>query len=290
MQQLQLPSSQRLCMSAPTFKRKMHQLDKLFTNNANIISSTRISLSSMYNENDDKSYLSQCFDNLSLLGEGSFGRAISVRSLEDNKYYAVKFTLGPCPSPRIRDLRVGEIKKHESIPDHPNLVKLFCAWEEKGHFFLQMELCEKRSLDLICDINPKPKIGDSLVWGYFIDILLAVSHLHRNNLIHCDIKPANVFLTENNVCKLGDFGLLFNEKTDVRHHDMDEGDGKYLAFEAFDVGPSKAGDMFSLGITLLELSCEKILPKGCDRFWLQNGRVIDEYVNSTFFLKPIINI
>ena len=38
----------------------------------------------------------------------------------------------------------------------------------------------------------------------------AVKHLHDHNLIHLDIKPENVFVNYDDVCKLGDFGLVLN--------------------------------------------------------------------------------
>ena len=38
----------------------------------------------------------------------------------------------------------------------------------------------------------------------------AVQHLHANSLVHMDIKPENIFLSEDGVCKLGDFGLMFH--------------------------------------------------------------------------------
>lgn len=38
----------------------------------------------------------------------------------------------------------------------------------------------------------------------------AVKHLHDHDLVHMDIKPENIFISNNNVCKLGDFGLVID--------------------------------------------------------------------------------
>ena len=43
-------------------------------------------------------------------------------------------------------------------------------------------------------------------------VFQAVDHLHAHDLIHCDIKTENIFLTKDYVCKLGDFGLIFDSK------------------------------------------------------------------------------
>ena len=43
-----------------------------------------------------------------------------------------------------------------------------------------------------------------------VDVFQAVGHLHKYNLVHMDIKPENIFVTDNNVAKLGDFGLVID--------------------------------------------------------------------------------
>lgn len=66
-------------------------------------------------------------------------------------------------------------------------------------------------------------------------------------------------MTEDEVCKLGDFGLV----VDINRSNLKlatEGDARYVAPEVLRGQFSKAADIFSLGITILELSCNLILP------------------------------
>ena len=48
------------------------------------------------------------------------------------------------------------------------------------------------------------------IWSYLVDLLLAIQHLHDHDLIHMDIKPENIFIGMDGICKLGDFGLVID--------------------------------------------------------------------------------
>lgn len=89
----------------------------------------------------------------------------------------------------------------------------------------------------------------------------AVEHLHDHGLIHMDIKPENIFIGREGICKLGDFGLVIDLAKDDTKHSV-EGDPRYLASEILESRKfTKAADIFSLGVTILELACDLDLPK-----------------------------
>lgn len=92
------------------------------------------------------------------------------------------------------------------------------------------------------------------------------------NLIHLDVKLENILMSSNEVWKLGDFGLV----SDINQIEIDtlEGDQKYLAPEVLRGCFTKAADVFSLGIVMLELSCDLMLP--------QNGTLWQQLRNDTF--------
>jgi len=228
-------------------------------------------------KNTKEDYLHQCFDVLGTLGCGSFGTAVRVRSREDGQLYAVKHTREAYRSPTDRRQKLEEVKKHELVPNHPNIIKFIAAWEENGCLYIQTELCEK-SLAEVC--RQEHEIPEQRVWSYFADILKAVHHLHSNGLLHLDIKPENIFVTRNDVCKLGDFGLALDlHKDDL--HSATEGDCKYLASEILNNPPTKAADIFSLGITVLELATDMDLPSD-GAYWseLRMGYVRKEFLQN----------
>lgn len=83
--------------------------------------------------------------------------------------------------------------------------------------------------------------------------------LHDQNLVHLDIKLDNILITNGDVCKLADFGLVFDLNSNNRSRAI-EGDSRYLAPELMQGEYCLANDIFSLGITTLELASNLELP------------------------------
>ncbi|KAK4030399.1 membrane-associated tyrosine- and threonine-specific cdc2-inhibitory kinase isoform X2 [Daphnia magna] len=208
-----------------------------------------------YNLSKEDTFFRQCFEIQANIGSGSFGDVFRVRSKEDGRMYAVKRSRVPFRGTTDRKEKLEEVRKMESLPHHPNCVRFYQAWEENQFLYIQLELCQS-SLSEISE--QQHELPEPLIWDYMIDLLLAIQHLHDNDLIHMDVKPENILLSMDGVCKLGDFGLVVNLKENL--HDATEGDSKYLAPEVLGGLFSKKADIFSLGITLLELACDLDLP------------------------------
>lgn len=205
----------------------------------------------------------------STLGSGFFGDVFKVRSKEDGKFYAVKKSRERFKGSSDRQQKLQEVAKHEHLPEHPNLVKFYKAWEEQQRLYIQIELCEC-SLSMFADLNHD--IPESVVWNFLIDMLQAVDHLHSNQYLHLDIKPDNIFISKDGLYKLGDFGLVvdLSKKSSI---DPLEGDPKYLAKETMQGIFTEAADVFSLGITTLELACDLDLPSGGDTWHLLRNNI-----------------
>lgn len=121
---------------------------------------------------------------------------------------------------------------------------------------MQLELC-RCSLDAF--VTENKLISEPMVWSILLDLLLALKSLHDKNLIHLDIKLENVLISDGNVCKLGDFGLVIDLNRKNLHL-ATEGDSRYVAPEVLNGEFTKAADIFSLGIAVLELACNLELP------------------------------
>ena len=119
-------------------------------------------------------------------------------------------------------------------------------------------------------------IAEKEIWNMIYDLCRGLKHLHDSQLVHMDIKPANLFLGRDGFYKIGDFGLVVELARDMS--DAMDGDSKYLAPELMEGRVSKSVDIFSLGITLLELACSLEVPQS-GHLWhqLRNNKLPLEF-------------
>lgn len=212
--------------------------------------------SSFYDRKKNESYFEQCFETVRKLGEGSFGEVFHVRSRDDGKFYAIKKMKQIFRSEAHRRERLQEVRRYEQFSNNENCVALYKAWEQDDLLFMQIELCRGSVEDYVENIMHVP---ESFVWSFLLDMLLALKSLHDKNLVHLDIKLDNVLITDENHCKLADFGLVFDLTNSPRSRAV-EGDSRYLAPELMQGNYCLANDIFSLGIALLELASSLELP------------------------------
>ncbi|XP_053952450.1 membrane-associated tyrosine- and threonine-specific cdc2-inhibitory kinase [Anastrepha ludens] len=214
------------------------------------------SLSRSYDRSMNETYFEQCFTRLAKIGEGSFGEVFKVRSKEDGRMYAIKMSKELYRSEHYRQERLEEVRRYEEFSGHANFVQFYRAWEQKNRLYMQMELC-RESLDRY--LVRHRHIPEEKIWNMLLDLLLALKSLHDRNLIHLDIKLDNVLIGDDDSCKLADFGLVIDVDRANRHQ-ATEGDSRYMAPEILQGRFSKAADIFSLGVAILELSCYLELP------------------------------
>ncbi|XP_069840847.1 membrane-associated tyrosine- and threonine-specific cdc2-inhibitory kinase isoform X2 [Dendropsophus ebraccatus] len=235
-------------------------------------------VSQLYDHSKEETLFKQCFQILCKLGRGSFGEVYKVRSREDGAVYAVKRSVSPFRGESDRLHKLQEVRKHERVGWHPNCLRLIRAWEERRMLYLQTELC-------VCSLQQHAEeLGEPLppqqIWNITCDLLRGLKHLHDRNLLHLDIKPANVFISFSGVYKLGDFGLMVELDGPDGSAEAQEGDPRYMAPELLDGVFTKAADVFSLGMTLLEVACNMELPKGGEGWQqLRQGHLPTEFTS-----------
>uniref|UniRef100_A0A8C1WPB4 non-specific serine/threonine protein kinase n=1 Tax=Cyprinus carpio TaxID=7962 RepID=A0A8C1WPB4_CYPCA len=239
---------------------------------------------SVYNPSRPQTFFDQCFTNLGLIGRGSFGEVFKVVSLLDGCQYAVKRSVQRFRGEVERARSIAEAWNHEGLHPHPYVLGFIAAWEEAGHLYIQTELC-LTSLLLYAEETPF-HTGETSAWMYLCDMLSALDHLHSHGFAHLDIKPANIFMTKSGRLKLGDFGLLIKLPTGKREikteeADLQEGDPRYMAPELLRGEYGTAADIFSLGVSILELACNIEVPKGGDDWQqLRMGHLPAEFTNA----------
>jgi serine/threonine-protein kinase len=139
---------------------------------------------------------------------------------------------------------------------HPNIAHLLDAGIAAGRQpYLVLELIEGVRIDHYCDTH-RLSVRDRL--RLFIDVLAAVAHAHSHLVIHRDIKPTNILVTNDGMVKLLDFGIakLIESDNDATLGDLRALTPEYAAPEQFTGGPTTTAlDVYSLGVLLHVLLC-----------------------------------
>ena len=211
---------------------------------------------------------------IKLIGKGTFGEVYKVS--KDNKYYALKIYQIKNDDTSSSNEYKESIKSIEneikilSQLDNPFIVKLYEVFslnpnsellknndvEEQQMMCLVLELCENGDLnDKIKEKKQKNEFfSENEILQYFYEILQGLYYLHKNRVIHRDLKTLNIFLTENNHIKIGDFGVSKKLINNNIYAYTFVGTPYYLSPEICQNKPyDEKSDVWSLGVVLYEL-------------------------------------
>ncbi|KAL4427957.1 hypothetical protein ABPG75_002046 [Micractinium tetrahymenae] len=216
-----------------------------------------------------------------LVGKTSLSEVFRVRHRTSGEVFAVKRSRRRFRSKLQRERCLREIRAVAALPTHPNIVNQYRAWQEGGHFYIQMDFCEGGSLAQWAQkaCMQGQCLTDDQLWSTACQAAQGLAFLHSHNVMHLDIKPENIYLSAASglpggaragpgavvgwaTCRIGDFGLAVAREQDGSM-DWEEGDGDYVAPELLSAGgePSPAADIFSLGATLYECATGRRLPR-----------------------------
>ncbi|XP_025873325.1 serine/threonine-protein kinase Nek1 isoform X16 [Vulpes vulpes] len=190
---------------------------------------------------------------LQKIGEGSFGKAILVKSTEDDRQYVIK---------EINISRMSNKEREESRREvavlanmkHPNIVQYRESFEENGSLYIVMDYCEGG--DLFKRINAQKGIlfQEDQILDWFVQICLALKHVHDRKILHRDIKSQNIFLTKDGTVQLGDFGIARVLNSTVELARTCIGTPYYLSPEICENKPyNNKSDIWALGCVLYEM-------------------------------------
>ena len=137
---------------------------------------------------------------------------------------------------------------------HPRIVRLYDLIEDGPDLVLVMEYVRGPSVQSLSAVSP-PSPSQAL--AVVADVADALDYAAARNVVHRDVKPANVFVTSGGRCKLGDFGLarISGERTMFQSNDGTiRGTPLYMAPEQLRGSePSSAWDVYALALMALEL-------------------------------------
>lgn len=136
---------------------------------------------------------------------------------------------------------------------HHNVVEVYDVDEEEGQQYIVMEYVKGN--DLKTFIREKSPVSLELAVNIMSQILSAIDIAHRHNIIHRDIKPQNILITENNEVKITDFGIaVVLSDTSLTQTNTLLGSVHYLSPEQARGGSATVkSDIYALGVVLYEL-------------------------------------
>jgi serine/threonine-protein kinase len=138
--------------------------------------------------------------------------------------------------------------------NHPNITRFLDAGQtESGHQYLVMEYVDGQHLEAYCD-RRRLSIVERL--RLFLDVCDAVAYAHRNLIVHLDLKPSNILVSQDGAVKLLDFGTSKLIRTDSLLTTTVLATPAYASPEQLrNEAVTTACDIYSLGAILFELLC-----------------------------------
>ena len=183
---------------------------------------------------------------LSPLGSGGFGTVYLAKDTWIDKQVAIKV-------PHRQNLDFGELLREPRLlasVNHPNIVAITTAEKQDGIFFIVMEYVQGDTLENI--ILREGMLDLTRVLDLTCQICNAVEHAHKQGVLHRDLRPANVLVSETGLAKVADFGTSrFLEI--AAHGTTIIGSPPYMAPEQFQGKAVFASDLYSLGITMYQM-------------------------------------
>jgi NIMA (never in mitosis gene a)-related kinase len=196
------------------------------------------------------------FKILSKVGEGSYSTVLKVQRIEDGNIYALKRVKFKKLSDKEKQNALNEIRILASIKDKNVISYKEAFFDEKDSSLgIVMEYADKGDLFQVITERKKTKnyFDEQEIWKTFVQLLKGLKSLHDLNILHRDIKSANVFLFEGGICKLGDLNVSKVARKGLGY--TQTGTPYYASPEVWEEQPyDSKSDIWSLGCVIYEMA------------------------------------
>jgi len=183
---------------------------------------------------------------LSTIGSGGFGTVYLAEDTWIDKKVALKV-------PHKQGVDFGELLREPRLLatlNHPNIVTILTAEKQENVFFIVMEFVPGETLETIIARDGALDLARGL--DYACQICNAVDHAHRQGVLHRDLRPSNVIVTDTGLAKVADFGT--SRFLEIAAHGTTViGSPPYMAPEQFQGKAVFASDVYSLGVTMYQM-------------------------------------
>nr|XP_036233281.1 serine/threonine-protein kinase Nek8 isoform X2 [Bactrocera oleae] len=197
------------------------------------------------------------YEKIRVVGQGSFGVAILYRRKFDNHHIVFKQINLADLTPSERDLAMNEVEVFSKL-HHPNIISYLGSFIRDNTLLIEMEYADRGTLaQVIADRLMKDYFPERYIVAVFEQISSAINYMHSENILHRDLKTANVFLNKRGIVKIGDFGISKIMNTKVLAQTV-LGTPYYFSPEMCEGKEyDHKSDIWALGCILGEMCCLK---------------------------------
>ncbi len=198
------------------------------------------------------------YEIVSEVGKGGFGRVFRAVDLETEELVALKVLKPSLTSDeQVRARFLGELKMSRRVV-HPNIIRLTDILEVSGLLILVMEFVEGMSLKQM--VRRQGPLDVELAYTIISQVCLGLDAAHRVGVVHRDVKPQNILITENLGVKIVDLGLARHlGGTSVSQTGVIMGTPDYMSPEQVRGKNVEArSDIYSLGVVMYEMFTGKV--------------------------------
>ena len=209
------------------------------------------------------------------IGQGMYGRVYKAKNKKENKYYAIKRL-------NFKDINEKEKKQINNEVScikklkHPNIISYKDSFNDEDNYFnIVTTFCEGGDIYNKIQKQNGEYFSEEQILNWAVQILLGLDYIHKNDIIHRDIKPQNIFIKNHHIICIGDFGIA-KIITQIQTQTMTSiiGTPLYMSPESFNDPHSKhfESDIWSVGCCLYEI-CNLKHAFGADRWELVFNKV-----------------
>ena len=196
------------------------------------------------------------YEILEHIGSGGMADVYKARCHKLNRYVAIKVLRSEYNDDDALVHRFTKEAQSTAGLNHPNIVNIYDAGYELGIHYIVMELAEGMTLKRY--IRRYGRLSARETVDFSIQIASGIQAAHEHHIIHRDIKPQNILVSDSGKIKVTDFGIAKAATGDtIASSTM--GSVRYLSPEQARGGYSdERSDIYSLGITMYEMATGKV--------------------------------
>ena len=193
------------------------------------------------------------------IGNGGMATVYKATDLVLKRYVAVKILRDEFTTDEEFIRRFETEAQSAARLVHPNIVSIFDVGVDNGIYYIVMELIQGKTLKQIILGERGP-----LPWKWSVNVAIqiasALEMAHKNNIIHRDIKPHNIIITEDGIAKVTDFGIAKAvSNSTITAFGTTIGSVHYFSPEHARGGYTDAkSDLYSLGVVMYEMVTGKV--------------------------------